>query len=364
MVIIYICILLALKVLPGILPSLRAAFVPARTALASGSVTETAFFQDQVGSVRHEEVLQSGLRRFYEETGVQPFVYFTKDVNFYFDSYEKLLVDEQDPLIDTSRYNSSMARMEALYDTLFEDEGHFLLVVIGDSTYGKTGLYLSYYYGDLVDQVMDDDAVDILFDYYDRYIDTSRTIENVISTSFGKTADNIMGITAQRMKYIFCVAAVVIAAGIVFAVLKTRQNRKAIKDFNERYKGEGAKNSIMHDDLVLDEPKMPARTVSSKHVKKEKEDAGKTISWEEALQDMGLADEQLAHLESAEELEHQPEKTPAQPITETAATLGYDRAEDALLRQQSEVDDFWKTSEVDWGFSLEEGIDLFKDEKK
>jgi hypothetical protein len=120
----------------------------------------------------------------------------------------------------------------------------------------------------------------------------------------------------------------------------------------------------MYDDLVLDEPKMPARTVSSKQVKKEKEEAGKTISWEEALQDMGLADEQLANLESAEELEHQPEKAPVQPITETAATLGYDRAEDALLRQQSEVDDFWKTSEVDWGFSLEEGIDLFKDEKK
>lgn len=47
-----------------------------RTALPAGSVNETGYFTDEDGDWIHDPAkLERGLRHFYEETGVQPYVY-------------------------------------------------------------------------------------------------------------------------------------------------------------------------------------------------------------------------------------------------------------------------------------------------
>ncbi|WP_282191981.1 hypothetical protein [Adlercreutzia caecimuris] len=81
-----------------------------RTALEPGVAQETGYFTDEDGDwIHNTAVLQKGLRHFYEETGVWPYVY----------------VLPNGSVTSTSQL-TTMA--QELYGQLFSDDGHFLLV--------------------------------------------------------------------------------------------------------------------------------------------------------------------------------------------------------------------------------------------
>ena len=90
----------------------------AREALPSNAVTETGYYTDADGDWIHDQSeLTAGLRKFYQETGVQPYVYIL-------------------PNGESTSVSDLKSRAEALYPQLFSDEGHFLLVFCDDGRGG------------------------------------------------------------------------------------------------------------------------------------------------------------------------------------------------------------------------------------
>lgn len=148
-----------------------------REALPAGSVNETEYYTDEIGWISDKEALEKGMKNFYEKTGVQPYIYITDE-----DAYGQSVTDP-DELADYA---------EGLYQKLFTDEGHFLLVFF--SNYDVD--YVDYYIcGYDAEEVMDSEAADMLLDYLDDNfyeIDNGMTHEAYFSNAFDKTATEIM----------------------------------------------------------------------------------------------------------------------------------------------------------------------------
>ena len=193
-----------------------------REPLQAGSAIETAYYEDTAGWISNPGQMEAGMKLFYQKTGVQPFIYITEEV-------------------DGSRDPSS-AQMEefsnTLYDELFDDEAH-LLVVLQDAD----GHYFTWFItGAQAKQVIDNEAVSILSDYIDRYCyDASLSSEEFISKSFESAADRIMSKTANPLVIIAVVSGIVIVIAI-FAVV-------TVKKINERKRQDEQMERILNSDL-------------------------------------------------------------------------------------------------------------------
>ena len=139
---------------------------------------ETDYFTDELGWIRSETQLTEGMRQFYRETGVQPYLYITDTVN----GSNSPSADELD------------AYARALYDKMFEDEAHLLLVF-----FEYNGQYMSRYVaGTQAKTVIDTEAADILLDYIDRYYyDQSLSEEQVFSKAFADSSKRMMEVTTS-----------------------------------------------------------------------------------------------------------------------------------------------------------------------
>ena len=120
-----------------------------RERLNSSSLVNVGWYTDNLDWIRDPDKLEKGLAYFYKRTGVSPYLYLTEDA-------EGVL----DP---------TAAQLDAfageLYDTLFRDEAHFLVVF-----QEHNGVYNTRYVCGLEARaVMDDEACEILLDYLDAY---------------------------------------------------------------------------------------------------------------------------------------------------------------------------------------------------
>ena len=179
-----------------------------REPLPDGSVVETGYYADDAGWISNPAALEKGMKYFYEKTGVQPYVYITEEVD-----------SSRDPSDDQMATFAS-----SLYDKLFTDEAHLLLVF-----QDADGHYYPWVItGTQAKQVVDGEAVTILFDYIDRYYyDSSLSSEEFFSDVFESTADRIMDKTTNPVFIIgicFCgVVALFIIAVVVSNVLKHKK---------------------------------------------------------------------------------------------------------------------------------------------
>lgn len=184
-----------------------------RQPLPAGSVNETDYFTDDASPkwITNDSQLNSGLRYFYKKTGVQPHLYITDSIN--------------------GSSNASYEQVEAfandLYDELFTDEAHLLLVFYE----GIPNQYISHYVtGTQAKQVIDSEAGSILLDYIDRnYYDSSLTDEQFFSRSFEESADRMMEVTTSPwipVLIIFGVGGIVI---VLFIWWRKRKEQEAIK---------------------------------------------------------------------------------------------------------------------------------------
>ena len=177
----------------------------AREPLPASAVTETAYYTDEGGWFSNPAQLEDGMRQFYRETGVQPYLY----------------------LLPNGSVTSTAALTELaeeLYPQLFTDEGHFLLVFCDDG-YGSYGC--GYVAGVQAKTVMDDEAVGILADYLDRYYsDISISEEEIFSRAFADTGERIMTVTRSPLATVAVCAAVVVVAVLVFLILKKRREQR------------------------------------------------------------------------------------------------------------------------------------------
>lgn len=177
-----------------------------REPLPASAVTETDYYTDADGSwFSNRAQLESGMRQFYRDTGVQPYLYVL-------------------PNGATTSGSRLTETAEELYSQLFTDEGHFLLVFCDD---GSGSFHCGYAVGSQAKTVMDSEAIAILSDYLDRYYsDYSISEEEIFSNTFAKTGERIMTVTKSPLPVVAVCLAVIVVALVVFVTLKKRREQQ------------------------------------------------------------------------------------------------------------------------------------------
>ena len=181
-----------------------------REKLSASLVNETAYYNDTTGTfIQSSPQLTSGLKRFYELTGVQPYVYITDNIN-----------GDYSP-----DYDSLDVFSENLYDGLFTDEGHILFVYV-DLTSGD-GFSGHIVIGFSAQTVIDDEAYNILVDYINaNYYDSSLSNEQFISNAFKDAGERIMHFEKSAWPYVFIVLGIVAIILILLVWWKKHKEQK------------------------------------------------------------------------------------------------------------------------------------------
>lgn len=144
-----------------------------RQPLPRGSVTETGYYTDTLGWIGNKTKLTTGMKNFYQKTGVQPYLYITDNIN---GSY-----NPTDEAAEDFAYS--------LYENLFRDEAHLLLIFMESYPNDYSTWYLA---GRAAKTVIDTEAADILLDYIDRYYSYDLTDEEFFSKAFNDAGKRIM----------------------------------------------------------------------------------------------------------------------------------------------------------------------------
>ena len=206
---------------PGIAPS-----VIRRTKLKEGAVTETAYYTDHLDWLgKNNEQALKGLRYFYRQTGVQPYVFLTNNLG----------LDAEEPTEE-----ALTAYAESLYESLFQDEGHLLLVIYENRRSGN-GILSGCTVGSEAAAVMDEDAVSILTAYLKaaladgtRYPQDER--DRMLSDVFQNTAKNIMAVR-DRSGWVIALA-VLLTFTVTFILVDFAKAWQAAKKQEEAEKQE------------------------------------------------------------------------------------------------------------------------------
>jgi len=178
-----------------------------REPLPAGSVQETGYYTDELGWIVNEGEMLSGMRAFYKETGVQPYLYLTETVNGSFDPSSQEMGEFS----------------ERLYDQLFTDEAHFLVV------YQEAGgpYMVGYTAGSQAKSIMDDEAVGIFRDCLDRYNSSDLTDEAYFGTVFRETGERIMTVTKSPWPVVAGIFGAIVLAAVLFTWWKKAKEQKA-----------------------------------------------------------------------------------------------------------------------------------------
>ena len=183
-----------------------------REPLNKSSVNETAYFTDEAGWISNQTELTKGLKYFYDKTGVQPYVYITDNIN---------------GSTSTNLSNEEMSNFaNQLYDELFTDEAHLLLVFYEPVQYQYMDYYMT---GTQAKSVIDTEAGDILLDYIDRYYYDDLSDEEFFSQSFQDAADRIMEVTKSPWITVFIIIGIVLLIGLLFIWWQRSKQQKNLE---------------------------------------------------------------------------------------------------------------------------------------
>lgn len=186
-----------------------------REALPAGAVNETEYYTDQLGWIGNRTKLEAGMKNFYKETGVQPYLYITDSVN--------------------GNHSPSQAELEAFalekYDELFTDEAHLLLVFF---EYYPSEYYTWCITGVQAKTVMDTEAVNILLDYVDRYYNSDLTDEEMFSKSFDAAGERIMSVTRSPWIAVWIVIGVLALVSVAFLWWRSAKKQRNLEDEQTR----------------------------------------------------------------------------------------------------------------------------------
>ncbi len=181
-----------------------------RTKLDSSMVTELdEYYTDNLGWIGSSYTLERGMKEFYRQTGVQPYLYLCNNIDGDYSGY----------------YTESMQEEfgNKLYEELFDDEGHILLVFCEY----RSSEYVSFcIVGNAAKTVIDEEAREILLDYVDHYYYSDYEDDEFFSLAFEKAGGRIM--TVERSKgWIVAVAVILLIALIIlFRQLEKRREKK------------------------------------------------------------------------------------------------------------------------------------------
>lgn len=189
-----------LKIVGVILLILLGILMPSktRTALPKSAVTKTVYYVDDAHWVSKRSTLESGLKTFYNKTGVQPILYLTKS---------------------NGNLNTLAQRV---YSERVMDEAH-IVVVLNVNTYG-IGMKV----GTRAQTVLDTQARNVLREKLEASEFSTESKEKAVSKAFSETATQIMKKpkkTKIKMTDVLYIA--VIGAGYIFLQWKRRNQPQA-----------------------------------------------------------------------------------------------------------------------------------------
>lgn len=190
-----------------------------REPLPSDAVTvKNGYYTDELGWITSKSKLESGMKSFYEATGVMPYLYLT-------DRVDGEIVPKK---------NDFMNFADAKYDELFTasngqiDEAH-LLVIFHEYYDGEYTVY--WLAGKQAQAVIDDEAGEILMDYFDRYYyDSAKDNSEYFAAVFKEAGASIMKITRPTWYYPTIISGILLIVLAVIAIFALRAKAKKEQD--------------------------------------------------------------------------------------------------------------------------------------
>lgn len=192
-----------------------------RESLPSGSVNETGYYTDNLGWIQRSSVLTSGMKTFYQDTGVQPYLYLASGE-------------------EVAEYGSLQNLAEAAYDELFTDEAHFLFAFTEDEVSYEWEIW--FVTGTQATSVIDSEAEEIIYQYFSRYYYSDLEDEEFFSKVFEDSAELMMkqvtnGFDVAKVA-ITVVGGVAIIGIVVYGVNKSKkiklEREKEQNEFTEK----------------------------------------------------------------------------------------------------------------------------------
>lgn len=182
----------------------------AREKLDTSDVIETGYIEDQANWITSTYDATKGMKKFYERTGVQPFLIISESI----EGNENPSIDKLDQYL------------EKRYEELFSDEQHILLIFFDN---GKNW-YTRYNCGSKASVLMDDEACEILLDYFDYYAESDLNDDDYFSTVFDKASERIMSkphyVTDPKVAALIAfivIDCVIFAVIIIIAVVRRKK---------------------------------------------------------------------------------------------------------------------------------------------
>ena len=198
--------------------------------------------KDELGYVENTSKLSKNLKNFYNKTGIQPYIYLK--------SYDETLTS------DSQKDNYA----QNWYEQNIDNEDTFLFVYYEDQDPNEIG-YMAYVNGKQVTSVMDSEAVNIFWNYIDRYwTDDSLSTVEVFTKTFNSTAYTIMekSTTSNDIIKIICiiVGIIIVIGGIIYILrMKFKRDKEKAKETVEILKTPLDKSDELRDKYLNEEGK-------------------------------------------------------------------------------------------------------------
>lgn len=166
---------------------------------------------DEIGWFDNVSKTESQLKKFWEKTGVQPYIILK--------SYDSSLTTDAQKEQWTIDY----------YDDNFTTENIFLYVYFAEENTDTDVGYMCYANGLQTSSVMDSEAVEIFWNNIDAYWYTDLSTDDMFINAFSDTAETIMHVSTTGkdiIKWVLIVLAVIISGGVVITLVNKRNKRK------------------------------------------------------------------------------------------------------------------------------------------
>lgn len=198
--------------------------------------------KDELGYIENQGKLSKNLKNFYNKTGIQPYIYLK--------SYDETLTS------DSQKDNYA----QNWYEQNIDNEDTFLFIYYEDQNPNEIG-YMAYVNGKQVTSVMDSEAVNIFWNYIDRYwTDDSLSTVEVFTKTFNSTANTIMekSTTSNDIIKIICiiVGIIIVIGGIIYILrMKFKRDKEKAKETVEILKTPLDKSDELRDKYLNEEGK-------------------------------------------------------------------------------------------------------------
>ena len=169
------------------------------------------YLDDQLGWITKKSTVESGMKKFYDQTGVMPYLIITNNIGG----------------TDPESSSATSAYTEAVYKQLFgSDDTHFLVL-----WYQKNGSddYAFMYAGSAANGVVDADARDVVMNYFNRYYTSDYDDNQYFAKVFEDSAEEIMKQSESGWTTTLGLLILVIAVLIVMNIIDYKNTMKIKK---------------------------------------------------------------------------------------------------------------------------------------